>query len=340
METTQDKSMILEKYEIYKTWVNTNYLPDPALEDAYRQSPGLDRHFAAYVSLHPRPLEQNEIEGANALMSNFVSDRLDLQYRDYIHRVLTAQFDNLPNEKLQTINLISVGSDCMPRTLFTKWGLRRSRKFGERTLPFDLAYAGSLGTLRLLIDDFRGMLDPEKLTIADWVDAPINVDYPIIFNHESGPLWRANGHEKLIERYIIRIQRFRSILSNGKTTIVVMNFVDPFSARAQDDLILAIKSLDMRTKGRIRFICVITGISAPEWQEKYEENITNKAILTRVYNEKPRLQYEFYQPECYTSLEGVKYERGFLEAIRSVVDIETRIKISLGDPAPPIKCCY
>lgn len=330
-------SVLLEQFSLYEKWVTENYITDPDLENAYRQVPGFESNFAGYVSIHARPLERFEINDVDILMSRPVADVLELQYRDYIHRVLTAQFSNIPNERLQEINLVSLGSDCLPRTLFTKWGLRRSRKFGERTLPFDLVSVGSRGTLRIIADDFRAMLDTSALTIAEGFDAPFNSELHLCFNHEVGPFWREDNHRRLVERYQKRIDRFRSTLRNGKPTIAVLNYGSTFDSAAQDALITAVETLSAKTAGRLRFLCVITAPSASEWRRTYAERVTSTATLTRVYNERPVEMYQFYRPDLYTSPDGVRYERGFLEAIRDVIEIESGIRVSLGEP-PPVSC--
>ncbi len=89
--------ILLDRYQKYKHWLSRNYIPEPEDNHAYRQAPGLDPNYVAYASVPTKPLDEVEVQGAQELMKVVPRDVAEKQYREYIHRVLTAQFENLTN---------------------------------------------------------------------------------------------------------------------------------------------------------------------------------------------------------------------------------------------------
>lgn len=275
-----------------------------------------------------------EVVGAQKLMDREVETEQENNYRNYLHRVLTARFDNVPNEDLHKVNVISIGADCLPRTLFAKWGIRRSRSLGEKTLPFDLAYSLPIGVLHLLNQGLDKLTDPRLIQIASGTDYALNTSFGICFNHEVGEEWRANNFEKLRLRYNQRIEQFEALLGNGLPTIIVMNYTQAFDGIAQEQLVTAASSLAKMAAGNVHLLCVLSEREQSDWQEPHFERIADGVSLTRIYNRTPSKNYQFYDADLYTSPQGLAFELGFLEPIRDIIAAETGVQVSLGEPAP------
>ena len=50
--------------------------------------------------------------------------------------------------------IISLGLNCLPRTLLTRWGLKPSKKLGEPSMPFDLAVFDQLEVTHCIKTEF------------------------------------------------------------------------------------------------------------------------------------------------------------------------------------------
>ncbi|MCJ2094465.1 papain-like cysteine peptidase [Methylobacterium sp. J-072] len=328
-------SVLIAKYNTYKIWLERNFGTKFDGLDRYRQSPGLDADFVSYASLPTAPLDPLEICGVENLMRDRPRSILDQQRRNYIHKVLTSQFDNISNDRLQSINIISLGSDCLPKTLITKWGLRKSRLLGEKTLPFDLVYATPNATAKILADDFAGLLDPEKIVIHEGLNVPWIPSRRFCFNHEGADEFRINNYAALISRYEERIRRFKKMLSNGKPTIFLWNVLNPYTDELELQILSAIHTLKLQTKGSIRVLAVLTCEKTERYAIPSTTRVMPGATLTRISNRSPE-GYVFFDPAHYASEAGLRYEQGFLCALRDVIDIETGIEVSIGDDAPGV----
>ncbi|WP_411827884.1 DUF1796 family putative cysteine peptidase [Luteolibacter sp. AS25] len=80
--------------------------------------------------------------------------------------------------------IIPVGSNCLPRTIPTRFGLKKTKAEGEITYPFDLAVHPYNAVCNLLENDFMDYVNPEFLRISE-DNTIINIKYGIKFNHES-----------------------------------------------------------------------------------------------------------------------------------------------------------
>ena len=329
------KSSLSDKFERYSAMYGNSPLNIPREYVGYKPIPAFNAEFTAHACVPHKPLEADEVAAIDTLMETTPASEEENNYRRYIHRVVTARFDNLTNPALQSINFVSVGSDCLPRTLFSKYGLRPTRALGEKTLPLDLVSAGTEGTLRILREDFKGYRDPAQLQIAEGFDAPINWSYPICFNHETGTSWRENGYAKLTERYETREKRFRATLANGNLTFIVLNWQrTKYTKSGHEELLEVASLLAERTAGRMRMLCCISTPSDEQWHQPFSERVAKNATVTRVYNPKPNEDYEFYKPELYASPRGVQYENGFIHSLQVLVDIESGAKLSIGEEPP------
>ncbi len=141
---------------------------------------------------------------------------------------------------------ISLGWNCYPATHGVESGLRKQKKDGYKTCPFDEMITNYDGIVQCIEEDFTDFYNPEYLEIKvipseskyltdDFII--YNKKYKFLFNHESpghARLWIrqqwegginhyiANNFEKFRERYARRIQNFRDYLNSGEQVIFLI----------------------------------------------------------------------------------------------------------------------
>ncbi|MCG5058932.1 MAG: hypothetical protein KA714_13315 [Limnoraphis sp. WC205] len=129
--------------------------------------------------------------------------------------------------KLEKYNhIISLGMGCLPRTVLTRQGYKRTKAQGELTLPFDLALHSYDGLCEIIKSGFKDYCNPAFLRITqDESDYYIDhVKYHVRFNHESidnrHRIYAANNYKKLVERYQARITNFYHYIENNNILFV------------------------------------------------------------------------------------------------------------------------
>lgn len=328
----------------YFEWLETSeiYVP-PALAN-YSPIPALGEEFVAYAAVPTKLFNKKEFDEIERVIGSDASEPQERDYARYLYRVLSARFTNLLNEALQNkLNLVSIGGNCVPRLLFSKWGLRKTRPLGARSLPFDLVWCEPEGVMDVIASNFSGMVDRSYLASAtkkdvrdNWKwfvhDAPVAVNnhFSVCFNHEAGPSWLDDSYAKLVERYQIRIGRFAEILENGMPTVALMNHQRSFSSTSYEKLIGGAKALARAAKGGIHVVCVITSGGQNEYTQERTIDIDSNLRVTIAFNPQPPDPYLFYMPSSYASAAGLAWETGFLRILDPVINRESGESISSG----------
>lgn len=115
------------------------------------------------------------------------------------------------------INIIPLGQNCMPRTILTRWGLKSRKIFGEVTYPFDFAVFETREITYSIKTDFEEFL--YNLNFRNdrqiWVKEPDCIE----FVHETK--FKSNDKEKLINKYLERIENFRQAMKSETPVIFV-----------------------------------------------------------------------------------------------------------------------
>ena len=150
--------------------------------------------------------------------------------------ILSARKENAELLKDCSTKVISLGSDCLPRTVLTRWGIKPSRAQGELSCPFDLAGCTYDGVLRLLRDDFKDLVNPDCLKMLSSHNAhfgipmPANHQYGLTFNHERGDYWIEDDFKNLISRYRKRVDNFYQYIKSHPVLFVFHDWQGAFSA--------------------------------------------------------------------------------------------------------------
>lgn len=112
--------------------------------------------------------------------------------------------------------LVSLGFNCLPRTVLTLWGVKPTKGDGELSYPFDLAVHSLPGVIDLLKADFKNYF-----TDVVWNETRgfyTKKDDSIRFNHDTD----LKSIDELKERFKHRVENFRNLRKSKKHLIFVI----------------------------------------------------------------------------------------------------------------------
>lgn len=121
------------------------------------------------------------------------------------------------SSKLQATNdyeIISLGQNCLPRLYLTRNSLKKTKRMGELSMPFDLAQHSLLSVIHFIKTDFQDFFDwltyIETIEISCWINEKYNNQY----NHDSD--CSKHQRSKFITRFEKRIENFRNVIKADK----------------------------------------------------------------------------------------------------------------------------
>ena len=116
------------------------------------------------------------------------------------------------------IQIISLGQNCIPRTILTRHGIKPRKIWGELTYPFDLSIFGTIEVTKSLKTDFNEFFfdlnyqNDKKY----WVKEPNCIQ----FVHD------AKDKKELIKTYMKRIENFKNEMKNPLPILFVQLLED------------------------------------------------------------------------------------------------------------------
>ncbi len=142
---------------------------------------------------------------------------------DYLLDAAQRRSDNCAELGNFNYKIISLGTDCLPRTVATRWGVKYPKAMGERTHPFDLSVHPYQAVCALLDTEFAGYTDPNHLQVRSnsTVSVIVNKKYNVYFNHEQDKSFQENDYALLIARYRKRIQDFYDDIGSTPPLFVI-----------------------------------------------------------------------------------------------------------------------
>lgn len=238
-------------------------------------------------------------------------------YFEMIRGVVRERRINLG--RFEDIELVSLGEDCLSRTIPTQWGLKKCAKLGEKTHPFDLAVHPLPKVVDLIANDFAGYLDADDLVFLAERNFCRNTALNITFNHETGPQYAENGFALLRETYQRRVANFRTMLQSGRAMVFVVHPV-----RRRPNLAYHLKELHRvislrHPAARFLIICLRTRDPGEEPEPSIDGKIHGLPIrvIDAVH---PHDDYVWFKvPHCLAP-EGVAFERELTQRLAAVID--------------------
>lgn len=236
--------------------------------------------------------ELNELIGSAAFYLNFnAKARED-------NRKIFSNFES---------KVISLGYDCLPRTILTRWGVKPARVDGELSYPFDLAVHPTGVVASLLNTGFLDYLNDNFIEVVNSI--PRNVRLNVNFNHETGSQFVKNNFSLLKEKYNNRISNL-----NGLNDLSSCVFVHHLSNEAMLENLIKSVSNFRRTDGLIRqdLLLVIKTDSDFESLDSLEFDYQGIHVACQ-YIPLPYEKYVWHEEAHYSSSEGMRFEQKVVE---------------------------
>lgn len=272
---------------------------------------------------HPASTECLDLAEAEIADLERLRDRLqeyaDQQF-DFAVRVARTRLTNRQIVANYDYKLVSLGTDCLSRTLPTRWGLKPSKSLGERTHPFDLAIHPYEAVCEVLDRDFEGYLDVNWLAMNN-LNYVVHKQLKVHFNHEKGEIFSANDYSYFIEHYRQRINNLRDDIA--RHPILYVLHLTTYRIPRQLYEILARK-----TPHGFTLLVISTA------DEPFDETTVAAAppgmILEHIPYPYPG--YVWHMPAHYASPAGQTFDRRIISAVRRA--IVERFPLRVPAPAP------
>lgn len=125
-------------------------------------------------------------------------------------------------------SIIPLGSDCLSRIALTKEGIKKTKKEGELSCPFDLCVSNIYEVIKILKNDFKDFAQANMLyfTKIDQCEIITHKIYTrTFFNHESPFLTQTDfakdNFKKFLERYEDRIKNYKKYIKKNNVLFVL-----------------------------------------------------------------------------------------------------------------------
>ena len=209
--------------------------------------------------------------------------------------------NNMINQYRKDVKIIPMGQNCMPRTILTRWGLKKTKIFGEITYPFDIAVFETREITHSLKTDFEEFLynlnyRPNRKI---WVKEPDCIE----FVHETN--FGEKDKEKLVNKYLERIENFKTAVKSAEPILFVQILGDCSDI---ENLYAELKKI--RTNNSFRYAVIDTqDITKPV------EGI-DILKLSFPYDE---YKQNWWKKQYYSSEAGMKFEEKIVEFIKEII---------------------
>ena len=151
---------------------------------------------------------------------------LDLVKRHFNNMHATATYRRGNLEGAGRAAIVSLGYDCFPRTLMTRWGIKKTAKMGELSMPFDLSIHPSAAVAYILENDFKPYFDG-SIVFDTAKDFPIHRELGIEFNHDTGKEFAKNNLQDFKTRYEKRVRNFKDMCADKNPVVFVHHVETP-----------------------------------------------------------------------------------------------------------------
>jgi hypothetical protein len=221
--------------------------------------------------------------------------------------------------KYQAVKFISLGEDCLSRTVPTQWGLKPSARFGEKSCPFDLAVHPIHITSYLIEHGFEGYLETANLEFVEAAGYCFNSTLNVGFNHEVGRKYADDDFRLLTDVYNKRIQNFYRTIESEDKIVFIVHIQAPSEEKAdQVERLWSILRSKWPTK-QMLIVCVNTWPCGTQLDNTSVKNVPEAGI--NVLNIRyPWEGYVWhYVHHCFSPL-GYQFEKELIDGIKRAVD--------------------
>jgi hypothetical protein len=207
-------------------------------------------------------------------------------------------------------HIVSIGRNCLPRTVATRAGIQISKAEGELSLPFDLAVSSYSGVCDLVENDFTEFLNPTYLKL-NAKNIIYHSKYDFYFNHESVNgrhlKFGANNFAQLINVYRQRIKNWHHKLTTLDKILFITNhevFPSKFHAIIHKQYPhLSFRILTLYTSRPTE------GTSEKDILAFYKQCKSGFPNIDYIFMPQPTARYAWYKKEHYHHVLGKAFEQ-------------------------------
>ena len=205
-------------------------------------------------------------------------------------------FNKYTAPKTKFTKFVSLGINCLPRTYFTQWGIKKNKASGELSMPFDLMYGKKMNVIVNLFNDFKYFFD--DLDFNKETQMFCCTDDRALYNHDQD----LNGDlEKFVERYENRIKNFLQTMKSKENILFIQlnNCVEDESHYIN----CLFETLKFK-RGKKPFALLILDLTYDKALDLSKINPKINVIREPF----PSKEYVWWKPEHKMSEVGVRYE--------------------------------
>ena len=213
--------------------------------------------------------------------------------------------------------IVSLGVNCLPRTILTRHGIKPRKADGELSCPFDLVAHRLDRIIYYLNNNFEDYFDDlsfklRKRNVFDFRNKGIWVkEDETQFFHDKD--CKINDREKLISRVSNRINNFNSIINNERPILFVLNIT-----QKNGDIIELYNTLKKLRNGKFFKLAVLDFESVTEFGTKFNDDI----YVLRLPNPIDRYYTKWNTSKFIKSALGKYFEKNICDFIKNIIDID------------------
>lgn len=216
------------------------------------------------------------------------------------------------SHKTSSYNIVSLGPSCYPKTILTRWKLKKTKAVGELTLPFDLAWVHEARFITQFIEnDFSDFFKDLRYIkeIKSWDNFGM-----VNFSHETnfGP----EDRDLLVEKYSKRINNFKDIISNKKPILFVQFLKNSGVGEDVENLYRVLNNI----RGNKPFELLVIDAKNIVNTENKDINI----LKVQLDEQDPNL----YDPAFYRSEEGLAFEKNIIDECKSIIKKKLKCRLT------------
>jgi len=224
--------------------------------------------------------------------------------------MLTTRLRHLRNDGRAQV--ISLGEDCLPRTVATRWGLKNPRILGELTCPFDLSVHPTPAVAELIHTGFAAYTDPSDVAFDDTLNHPVNRRLNVLWNHETGRTWAEDDFGRLKSTYARRIDNLLSYLKHPRP-VALLYVSKPFEDAWIDRIAAGIAEASAGTA----ILAIVNG--SPVQQLPSGAFTAGGLRVEHLHNPLPEAWYLWWFHEHFTAPWGHAWERRIVDWLEPLV---------------------
>lgn len=260
------------------------------------------------VSRKKFDISDDELSQLKSLENFAPNDELDWLANYAIYNVETRVNNHLELAKYDC-KIVSLGSNCISRTIPTRWGLKLPKSMGELTHPFDLSVHFYRSVCQVIENDFEDYLNP-LLFRQNQNGIPEHKKYRIVFNHERDGYFSEDNFSPLIKTYEARIRNFYSDIA--KNSILFLYFNRPNENIFPLELAEIVKDKFKDVNYKLLYINT-RELNFDLTKSNFSENFIAKYIPF------PHENYNWAQPLYYATEPGKIFEMNIIKEIKQII---------------------